>query len=215
MKFSQNFERDYAWFMKWKHKFDFDGNGQYLSKKGQNIIKPDPNGKTAKECFYIWDSQGKIEGCREPELLHDILKCKGSINFMIKMWAEDRAPSSEGFVLLPRIEFGKIAKECELLDWMIEGVEEQKFKYGMYKKLGGREEIISGIKEINGSLWADIYNVTRIISNNNKLEELRSKPSKIYWKDDRIFCVSCNQDLEKKEMMGSTWIKLCKCLQSE
>lgn len=119
MKYSNNFERDYEWYLKYKDNFTFDGNMDTSSK-----VIHDENGKSCKECFYIFDSRGKIIPTSEPELLFQIHKCKGSINFNIKMWGEDRSTG-----LLPSIEMDKIIREFELLDWMIESVEKQKIKY--------------------------------------------------------------------------------------
>lgn len=117
-KYSKNFERDWNWYLKYKSVFIFDGAINREIK--EDLI----NGKTAKECFYIFDSQGKMPPTKEKEILLQILKCKGSINFNIKMWAEDRA---KGY--LPKIEFQNIIEEFELLDWMVEAVEKQKYKY--------------------------------------------------------------------------------------
>lgn len=119
MKYSKNFERDYDWYLKYKDSFDFDGSIDTSDK-----VIYDENGKTAKECFYRYDSMGKILPTSEPELLFKIYKCKGSINFNIKMWAEDRA---KGY--LPKINFQDIINEFELLPWMVEAVEKQKFYY--------------------------------------------------------------------------------------
>ena len=146
MKYSENFERDWNWYVKYKDVFTFDGRDRYTNKKGEDLVVFDENGKTAKECFYLWDSNGKIEPCKEPELYKQILKCKGSVNFNIKMWAEDRA---KGY--LPKVVFSKecrdeqekwfrereleydwqqtIEEEFELLPWMVEAVENQKLKY--------------------------------------------------------------------------------------
>lgn len=117
MKFSKSFERDWYWYLNHKNQFIFDGS------EGKNIVYSE-KGKTAKECFYIFDSQGKLNICKEPVLLQKIFKCKGAINFMIKEWAQDRAAG-----YLPKIEFEKIIQEFQLLPWMIEAVENQKFKY--------------------------------------------------------------------------------------
>lgn len=80
----------------------------------EDVIIPDENGFSAKECFWLWDSQGKVEPCREPELLKSILKCKGSINLHIKMWAEG---IHEGTLF--KFEFEEdFMKEFELPDWV-------------------------------------------------------------------------------------------------
>lgn len=115
MKYSSNFDRDYNWYFKNKDTFTFSGS---IPKKIQLGIK------TAKECFYIFDSQGKLEACSEPKLLQQILLCKESVNFQIKEWAQDRA---KGY--LPKIEFENISHELGLLDWQIKAVEQQKNKY--------------------------------------------------------------------------------------
>ena len=106
MKYSKNFQRDYDWYLSVKDSFCFDGTDKYYNKKGVPLIQYDKNGKSAKECFYSYDSQGVIKPTNEPELLKTLLKTKGSVNLHIKMYAEDRAKG-----ILPRIEFDKICKE--------------------------------------------------------------------------------------------------------
>ena len=115
MKYSSNFDRDYNWYLKNKDIFGFSGS---IPKKIELGIK------TPKECFFIFDSQGKLEPCSDPILLQQILLCKESVNFQIKEWAQDRA---KGY--LPKIEFEKIIKEFNLLNWQIKAVENQKYKY--------------------------------------------------------------------------------------
>jgi hypothetical protein len=118
-KYSNKFERDYSWYLKYKDVFTFDGTLHTLDK-----VKYSKYGKDAKYCFYKFDSNGIVYPTNEPDLLYQIHKCKGSINFNIKMWAEDR-----GKGILGKIEFNEICKEFELLDWMINAVEKQKYKY--------------------------------------------------------------------------------------
>ena len=117
MKYSKGFERDWSWYNKYKNDFIFDGSP---NKEIVCSLK----GKSSKEVFHKYDSEGKLIPTNEPELLSKIFKCKGSINFQIKQWAEDRA---KGY--LPKIEFDKIIEEYELLPWMIKAVENQKLKY--------------------------------------------------------------------------------------
>jgi hypothetical protein len=117
MKFSKNFERDYNWYYKYRETFTFSGS---MPRKIENS----PSGKSAKECFHLYDSQGKIAPCREPDLLSEILLCKESVNFQIKEWAQDRAIG-----YLPLVEFETIIEEYELLEWMVNAVERQKCKY--------------------------------------------------------------------------------------
>jgi hypothetical protein len=138
MKFSKNFERDYNWYFKYRFKFDFCG-----SLNPNHTPIPDENGKTAKEALFSIDTYGKNIGCREPELLNELLLCKASINFMIKMWAETRAEGTLPLIMFSKREAFKryevpltdepdIHEEFELIDWMIEAVEKQKYKF--YKK---------------------------------------------------------------------------------
>lgn len=116
MKFSKNFERDWQWYLENKDVFTFSGSPPKEIKKG--------NKYTAKEAFYLFDSQGKVVETTEPILLQQIFKCKESINFQVKEWSQDRA---RGY--LPKIEFEKIIEELNLLPWMVEAVEKQKSKY--------------------------------------------------------------------------------------
>lgn len=119
-KYSSNFERDYSWYLKYKDIFTFSGSiDTKIYIEGNNSVK---------ECFFIYDSQGKLKGCNNNNLLKQIFKCKESINFQIKEWSIGRAEAT-----LPKIEFDKIIKEYELLPWMIEAVEKQKFKH--YKNI--------------------------------------------------------------------------------
>lgn len=97
MKYSKNFERDYSWYLKYKDIFTFSGSPRKKIEQGDKY--------SAKEVFYLYDSQGKLNPCTEPELLQQILLCKESINFQVKQWSEDRA---KGY--LPWIEFDEIIK---------------------------------------------------------------------------------------------------------
>lgn len=117
MKYSKNFERDYIWYVNNSSNFTFDGHAprsvEYCEK-----------GYSAKYCFYKFDSEGTLPKTCEPEHLRLLFKSKGAINFMIKEWAQDRA---KGY--LPKIEFDRIVKEYNLLPWMVDAVEKQKYKY--------------------------------------------------------------------------------------
>lgn len=116
MKYSKNFERDYAWYLKYKDIFTFDGSPNRLLNVDLE------NGYNAKHCFYILDSTGKLLPTNEPRLLSELLKCKGSINFHIKMWSEG---VYEGIS-----NINEFIKEFELLDWMVKAIENQlKRKY--------------------------------------------------------------------------------------
>lgn len=124
MKFSKKFNSDYNWYLSVSDKFDFDGTAQYFNKKGVPIIQYNEEGLTAKECFYLYDAQGKIKATREPGALKRLLRTKGSVNLHIKMYAKDRA---KGY--LPKIEFDKICIELKCPLWFSKAVEAQKFKH--------------------------------------------------------------------------------------
>lgn len=104
MKYSDNFERDYAFYLKNIEHFKFCGT---LTPKFEAIEYS--KGKTAKEVFYLIDSTGKNHKTCEPKLLNELLNCKASVNFHIKMWAEGRADGT-----LPYEEF---AGDGETLSW--------------------------------------------------------------------------------------------------
>ena len=123
-KYSPEFERDFKWYLKMRVMFNFDGSNNYHNKKGQDIIVYDKNGVTGKEAFYKWDSNGKILPTKHPNLLHTLLKTKGSVNLHIKMYAEDRATG-----LFPLIEFRAFCIKYRCPVWFKEAVERQKFKY--------------------------------------------------------------------------------------
>lgn len=140
MKFSKNFERDYNWYYKYRFEFNFCG-----SLNPNHVPIPDENGKSAKEVLYNIDTYGKNIGCNESELLNELLLCKASINFMIKMWAETRAEGTLPLIFFSQKEAAEkyktvfndsiidIHTEFELLDWMIAAVERQKYKF--YKQI--------------------------------------------------------------------------------
>ncbi len=79
-KYSQNFERDYNFYLQNAHKFSF--------APFQPVVLASEHGHDAKYCFWKWDSTGKVLPCREPELLSELMICKKSIGFHLKMWAE-------------------------------------------------------------------------------------------------------------------------------
>ena len=124
MKFSKRFEKDYNWYTAVSDIFNFDGSNHYYNKKGIDLIQFDEKGKTAKECFYLYDSNGVIHPTSEPAELKRLFKAKGSVNLHIKMYAEDRA---RGY--LPKCEFEKICLEVNAPQWFADAVENQKPKH--------------------------------------------------------------------------------------
>lgn len=113
-KYSENFERDFKFYLDNIKNFQFCGT---LIPKFEAIS--DVNGKKAKEVFYSIDTLGKNIPCCEPELLNQLLMCKASINFHIKQWAEGRADGT-----LPFCEF---AGDGETLEWKVEIVKHKWF----------------------------------------------------------------------------------------
>jgi len=89
MKYSTNFDNDWNFYVRHIGKFTFSAEAVPLQPL-------DPNGKSAKECFFRFDSTGKWLPCKEPELLRDVLTTKKSINFQIKQWVEGAYDILEG-----------------------------------------------------------------------------------------------------------------------
>lgn len=129
MKYSTKFEKDYEWYLSIIDIYTFDGVNSHVNKNGIPIIQYDINGKSAKECFYRYDSDGVIIKTNEPTQLEKLLRVKGSVNLHIKMFAEDRANG-----ILPKVLFNEIVNEINAPIWFIEAVENQKYKYYDKKK---------------------------------------------------------------------------------
>lgn len=123
-KYNTNFERDFKWYISMRHKFNFDGNDVYFSKKGEPIVQYDRKGVNAKEAFFRWDSNGKIRPTKHPNLLYTLLKVKGSCNLHIKTYAQSRAECT-----LNKIEFRALCIHFKAPQWFRSAVEMQKMKY--------------------------------------------------------------------------------------
>ncbi len=123
-KYNQSFERDFKWYLRVRHDFNFDGTAEYLNKKGEKIIQYDKKGVDGKRAFFEYDSNGVIKPTKHPNLLHSLLKTKGSVNLHIKMYAEDRA-----HFRFPYVEFRALCISLGAPDWFREAVENQKYKY--------------------------------------------------------------------------------------
>lgn len=126
MRYSKSFERDYKWYLHLisSDKFNFSGNANTLTSKGLEKVIYNPEGKSAKECFYTFDSRGERLETKEPNLLRQIYHTKASVNLHIKMYSEDRALG-----LLPKIMFDQICTDIKAPDWFSDAVENQKYKY--------------------------------------------------------------------------------------
>jgi len=152
-KYSKNFERDYGFYLKNLNNFNFCGtlNPRFEAIKGEK-------GLSAKEVFYLIQSEGKNKPCFEPELLNALLLCQAGVNFQIKQWAEARAEGTLTRVELSKkdtkleypnqdfswsktlvwvnfepVYFEDIQTQYGLPDWVIDAVEKQKVKF--YKQL--------------------------------------------------------------------------------
>ena len=112
-KYSKGFERDFLFYMENKEIFTFFGN--YPPK-----VSYDPSGVDAKRAFYIHESTGKYVPTSEQALLQELLVCKKSINFHIKMWAEGYA---EWVLLESDIE--EINRGFKCPPWVQKGIENQ------------------------------------------------------------------------------------------
>lgn len=64
------------------------------------LFPESPNGLSAIECLYIYDTYGRKEPCRELQKMKEVLNGKSGLNFQIQQW-------SEGIVegLFVKIEF--------------------------------------------------------------------------------------------------------------
>jgi hypothetical protein len=139
MKYSPRFERDYEFYFKNINRFNFAG----IDIEKKYSIKQCSSGKSAKECFYILDSTGKIEDCSELELLYELLRCKASVNLHIKMYAESRA---EGTLSKP--ELIEWLNNFESPDWVLNAVEKQKINI----LCKNEESILQSIRYYNSKL---------------------------------------------------------------
>lgn len=126
--FSPSFERDYAFYLNNKEVFNFCGSDvkkdfgiQLPGEEGEFAIPYSETGKPAKICFHKLDGAGKKVPCSEPQLLIEILRCKGSVNLNIKMWAEGRAEGT-----LPLYELEELIKIYNAPEWVFKSVETQK-----------------------------------------------------------------------------------------
>jgi len=123
MKYKENFIRDVRWYVFVRHQLNFDGCAQYVNKKGESIIQYDKKGANGIESFFNFDSSGKIIKTKHPNILHVILKAKGSANLHIKMYAEDRAKG-----LMSKLELISLCKGLNAPSWFYVAIENQKMK---------------------------------------------------------------------------------------
>lgn len=121
MKYSDNFNRDFNWFIKMRNTFDFGG-------RIPDKIIFDINGVDFKKAYHIYDSTGVLKPTKHPTALAKMMLIKGGVNLHAKMYAEDRASG-----LMGSLEFRAMCVfKFKSPDWFRKAVEQQKFKYGVY-----------------------------------------------------------------------------------
>jgi len=82
MKFSRRFEEDWEFYLKNKTKFVFCGeNVNWIPDLSKPIV-------SAKEAFFIYDTSGIKHPTLDERLLIEMIVCKKSVNFHIKMWTD-------------------------------------------------------------------------------------------------------------------------------
>lgn len=154
MKYSKRFDETYAFYLKNVAVFNFCGT---LNPKFE-AIKSD-NGKSAKECFFFIESEGKNKPCCEPELLNQLLLTKASVNFQIKEWAQGRADGT-----LPLLDFSKrlaligrpmryiksILKDNKVLEWINN---EPVYYRDIQKQYGLPEWVITAVENQKGQYY--------------------------------------------------------------
>lgn len=123
-KISDKILSDMKWYLSIRHRYNFDGTAEYFTKKGESIIQYDPKGVSGFMAFATFDSTGRVKPTKHPNILHTLLKSKGSINLHIKMYAESM---SQG--LMFPFELREIAHEIKAPAWFMDSVNKQSDKY--------------------------------------------------------------------------------------
>lgn len=82
MKYSQNFNRDWEFYTSNLNTLEFWGGDRIPT------VEYSVSGVSAKDCFYTYDSTGKLIPCKDHELVKSTLRFKKALNFQIKQWAE-------------------------------------------------------------------------------------------------------------------------------
>jgi len=85
--------------------------------------KTTPDGVTAIEALYHYESFGIKKACSEIALLEKYLQAKATLDLNIKTWAGDRASGELG-----SIEFKRMLQDLQYPTWVEKAVENQKIK---------------------------------------------------------------------------------------
>lgn len=129
IKYSDNFLRDYYWYLSVASILTFSGTDKFISKKGHELIIHSYSGQSAKYCFYKYDTNGVIVPTNEPDKLKQLYTTKAAVNLQIKEYAIDRYSG-----LLTKFELEDICNELKAPGWFIKAVENQ--KQSMYSANG-------------------------------------------------------------------------------
>lgn len=128
IKYSDNFLRDYYWYLSVFWFFTFSGTSKFQSKTGSDLIVHSYTGQSAKYCFYKYDTNGIVISTNEPDKLFKLYNTKAAVNLQIKEYAIDRASG-----LLPKFELIEICESLKAPNWFFDAVEKQKMKYWPFK----------------------------------------------------------------------------------
>lgn len=119
-KYSKQFERDYSFYLNNRKRFTFPG----CWVRDQYKFTDDPNGKTAKECFFALDSRGELLHCSEIDLLYEIITCKMSLNMQIQMWAAGWAECTTSGIEMQET----LDSYGDTPEWVMKAIVKQKYK---------------------------------------------------------------------------------------
>jgi hypothetical protein len=128
MSYSSNFIRDIKFYISNRHVFNFDGSKYYYNKKGESLIQFDKKGVDGIKAFNEYDKGGKILKTKHPNILHTLLKAKGSVNLNIKMWKEDYNNIWDCGRLLPYPDVIQIMEQYNCPNWVHKAITGKDYK---------------------------------------------------------------------------------------
>lgn len=112
-RYSENFDRDFRWFLLVRHHYNFDGK--------YPIDPPfDLRGVDARRAFQIYDSQGRLVPTRHPNIVQSLIRTKGSVNLHIREYAAG-AHTGE----IPHAEIRQWLSEVKSPYWVFNALNQQ------------------------------------------------------------------------------------------
>lgn len=121
MKYSNNFNSNFKWYLSVRHKFEFSGADMAVYN---NLYSK--NGVSGKEAFYIKESTGKLVPTKHINLFKTLCNIKASISLHItSCYAPDRANGCLPLVLA----YNEIYLPLNAPEWFIIDVETAKLKF--------------------------------------------------------------------------------------